>query len=124
MSSAHNRGRFGEELAASHLRSAGFRVLARNFRSRFGEIDIVAGRRDLLLFIEVKARRSTRFGHGLDSVDERKQRRLVQAARWYLARYGTGQERVRFDVIEVHGNDAGDAAVTSWIEGAFRADAV
>lgn len=114
------RGRAGEEAAARHVEAAGYRILARNWRSRFGELDLVAGRRDLWLFIEVKTRTGGRYGRGAASVTPRKQRRIVHAARHFLASRGNGRERVRFDVIEV-GPGPDGLAVDHWIEGAFDA---
>jgi len=99
-------GRLGEDLAERHLVAAGFRILARNVHLRHAELDLVALDRATLVFVEVRLRRSARFGSGEESVDARKQRRIAAAAAELLAR-GTlpRAARVRFDVIAI------DAAV-------------
>ena len=99
-------GRLGEDLAERHLVAAGFRILARNVHLRHAELDLVALDRATLVFVEVRLRRSARFGSGEESVDARKRRRIAAAAAELLAR-GTlpRAARVRFDVIAI------DAAV-------------
>lgn len=73
-------GRRGEDRAAAYLEAAGLRVIERNWRVRAGEIDIVACGADSVVIVEVKTRRSERFGHPFEAIDSRKQRRL-----WALA---------------------------------------
>ncbi len=113
----HVFGRFGEDAAAEHLRRRGFEILARNVRSSLGEIDLVALDGDVVVFVEVKARRRgpddarrTRAAlvSGLEAVDARKQRRLVRLAQAFLARAGWSGRAARFDVVAV----AGDGACT------------
>ncbi len=77
-------GKLGEEQAASYLRERGYRLLARNYRCRLGEIDIVAADGDILVFVEVRCRTSGRFGLPQESVQRRKQVRLRRAAQCYL----------------------------------------
>ena len=94
-------GRFGEEQAARCLTKKGYRVVRRNFRCRFGEIDLIARRRDVLVFAEVKLRRDDRFAAAREFVTAAKQRRILAAAQLYLA--GCEEElQPRFDVIEVY----------------------
>jgi putative endonuclease len=99
------RGRSGEDLAWGHLRRAGYRLVARNLRSRFGEIDLVAERGDMLVFVEVRSRAGTRFGTPLESVDERKRRQIARLAADFLARRRLDDRRVRFDVVAVEWQD-------------------
>lgn len=103
------------------LKEHGFAIVARGFRSRFGEIDIVAQRLDLLLFVEVKTRSSETFGSGAMAVDPTKQKKLIKTALYYLATRGSGKERIRFDVIEVElaGNQP---RIKNWYQGAFTVE--
>lgn len=94
-------GRRGEEQAAEYLRSKGYRILYRNYRTRTGEIDIIAESEGVIVFVEVRSKRSTRFGRGAESVDFRKQNRVRQAALFFLSQKGLLDRRIRFDVIDV-----------------------
>lgn len=111
----HAFGRFGEDAAAEHLRRRGLEILARNVRTSLGELDLVALDGDVVVFVEVKARRrgfaSSRHGRGalvsgLEAVDVRKQRRLVRLAQAFLARAGWSGRAARFDVVAVDGDGA------------------
>jgi putative endonuclease len=93
-------GRTGEELARRFLELRDFRILVCNYRTRLGEIDIIAEEGDTLVFIEVKTRTGTSHGHPLEAITAGKQRQLVRVALQYLS--GETQERpARFDVISV-----------------------
>lgn len=99
-------GRHGEELAARHLETAGLRILARNWRCREGELDIIARDGDLLVFVEVKTRSSLAFGTPAEAVDRAKSARIRHLAlRWIMAqRDEPGSQfwaAVRFDVVSV-----------------------
>ena len=94
-------GQWAEDQAAGHLEQHGLRLIERNFRCRFGELDLIMADADVLVFVEVRFRRSERFGGALESVTRAKQRRLLAAARAYLARRGGGEPRCRFDVVSV-----------------------
>lgn len=89
-----------EEVAAQHLRAAGLRILETNFKSRFGEIDLIARDGEVLVFIEVRFRRSQRFGGAGVSVDRRKQRKLHATASNYL-QYRRLDCPCRFDVVAI-----------------------
>ena len=94
-----------EALAAHYLEEKGYQILERNFRSSSAEIDIVAQEGRYLVFAEVKQRSTCRRGSGRDAVDERKQKRICRAARWYMYRRRLSDETpVRFDVVSI---DAG-----------------
>ncbi len=94
-------GRWGESQAAEFLRGKGFRIIAANWRCRFGEIDLIAADDEFLCFVEVKLRKSAAFGPAAASVDRRKQDRLRTAAALYLSRHETDLQP-RFDVIEIY----------------------
>jgi putative endonuclease len=113
-------GARAEELCAELLRKAGLRVLARNWRCRHGEIDLVAEEGVTLVFAEVRYRSGERFGGAAESVTGAKRARLIAAARFYLLRRpGTGSEPAcRFDVLLL---DALEASRIKWIRNAFSA---
>jgi putative endonuclease len=94
-------GRKGEEAAARHLQSLGYVILERRFRTRAGEIDLVARDGNTLVFVEVKARTSLACGRPAEAVDCRKRGRIARVASLYLARRGGGEAACRFDVVEV-----------------------
>lgn len=94
-------GRDGEELAARHLAGLGFRILRRGYRTRGGEIDLVAEERGVLVFVEVKSRSTLACGRPAEAVGGLKQRRLLRAASTYLQRHGAIDRPCRFDVVEV-----------------------
>ncbi|MFC3999555.1 YraN family protein [Nocardiopsis sediminis] len=94
-------GRRGEDIAAAHLERSGIRVLARNWRCREGELDIVARDAGTLVAVEVKTRTSLRFGSPLDAVTPVKLRRLRHLARAWSAEHGHPGARVRIDVVSV-----------------------
>ena len=112
---ASRRGAEAEDLAARFLARQGLVVMARNFRTRFGEIDLVARDGDTLVFVEVRARSWSAFGGAAASVDAGKQRRIIAAARHYLARL-PAEPACRFDVLTLQGTQAAPA----WIRGAFE----
>ncbi len=89
----------GEDRAAAHLARQGYRIIARNVRPGGVELDIVASRAGLIAFVEVKARRSRRFGSPEDAVDARKRARLVRGARAWLYQNPGLARQVRFDVV-------------------------
>jgi putative endonuclease len=94
-------GRAGEDAAAALLVRSGFRVVDRNFRCPVGEIDIVARRGRLLVFCEVKARRSARWGDPSEAVNYAKQNRLRRLAAAWMSLRRPGDVDVRFDVVSV-----------------------
>ena len=110
-------GVWGEERAAAFLENRGLRIVARGFRCRFGEIDLVAEDHDVLVFCEVKTRRPGSLGLPQEAVSRNKQRKLIKTAGWYLSRSGW-DGGVRFDVLAV--TPAGDSgAEIEWFVDAF-----
>ncbi|AGA90256.1 TIGR00252 family protein [Thioflavicoccus mobilis 8321] len=105
-----------EELACRFLEAHGLRLVARNYRCRLGEIDLVMTDRGILVFVEVRYRRSAQFGAPAETVGPGKQRRLASAARHYLQQYSTDPP-CRFDVVAISGSNAID-----WIQDAFRVE--
>jgi putative endonuclease len=96
-------GKLGEELAADALRGLGYAILARRYRTRYGEIDIVAQDEDTLVFVEVKARKSDRYGSAAESVSNSKQRRIAAMALDYLRWVNRLDDPCRFDVVAIDG---------------------
>ena len=102
LSPAAALGKQGEDLAHRYLRSCGYTVVARNYRpGEDFEIDIVARQKEILVFIEVKSRRTADFGSPDRAVDAEKQRHILRAARAYVTRSGDSWNKVRFDVISI-----------------------
>ena len=110
-------GRRSEIRGAEYLRSLGYRLLASPFRTRQGEIDIVAEDGDCLVFVEVKARR--RDPNPEDSVTSKKQRRIARAARAYRSRHSSENQPYRFDILAVIDSE-GNAPRYRLIKDAFR----
>jgi len=94
-------GAFGERVAAAHLEAKGYRIRARNFRCREGEIDIVAEQGDCLVFVEVRTRRGDAFGTPAESVTVAKERRLLTVAKAYLQQHNDVPPNQRIDVVAV-----------------------
>jgi putative endonuclease len=94
-------GDAGEGAAAELLRSRGYRIVARNHRCRRGEVDLVAEKGELLVFVEVRTRATEAFGSPEETVSPAKQRRVLAAARDFLARWRGPERGARFDVVSV-----------------------
>ena len=108
-------GAEGEDRAARFLADHGLELVARNYRTRLGEIDLIAREGATLVFVEVRLRKDARFGGAVESVTARKRARIATAARQYLMRF----RRVppcRFDVVCIEGGEP------TWIRGAFALD--
>jgi putative endonuclease len=95
------QGQEGEELAVRHLKRMGYRIICQNYRSPLGEIDIVAHHRGVLVFVEVKSRRSETFGSPKLAVTPAKQRKLSQVAWHYLQQHNLTEASARFDVVTI-----------------------
>ena len=95
---SHARGAAGEEAAEEFLRLSGYRIVARNVRTKVGELDLVALDGETLCFIEIKARATAEFGRAIEAVGPQKQRRLAKAALLFLAQ-NRSQRPCRFDVL-------------------------
>ena len=98
-------GKTGEDLASAELERRGYAILARRYRTRYGEIDIVARDEDTLVFVEVKARAGGSFCTAAEAVTPQKQRKVAMMAADYLARNGLGEIACRFDVVAIDGDE-------------------
>lgn len=112
-------GDWGEDLAADYLRRRGYEILERQYRCRFGEVDLIARRGRVVCFVEVKTRTNLALGLPREYVDRRKRERLRLTAACYLEEAGEDWG-ARFDVAEVYTADDGlEAARIEYIENAF-----
>jgi len=94
-------GNIGEQAAATYLCQAGYELLMRNYRTKIGEIDIIAKLKDTVVFVEVKTRRSIRCGFPAESVTYSKQQKIINTAMCYLNYMNQSNLNCRFDVIEI-----------------------
>jgi len=112
-------GDFGENIAEGFLRAKGYEILAKKYKAVNGEIDLVAKLDDVVVFVEVKLRRSLKSGYGAESVTKTKQRSIIRTATRYIQKERTPCRAYRFDVIEVFGREQYEV---KHIEGAFYAE--
>lgn len=101
MGKSNTLGAWGERQAEAFLLQKGFSLICRNYRSRYGEIDLIMENRDFLIFVEVKLRKNSRYGTPAEAVTHQKQERLRKTALLYLQAHPT-QKQPRFDVIEIY----------------------
>ena len=112
-------GNQAEALAEQIMLRAGLSCLARNYRCKQGELDLVMRHADTVVFVEVRYRRTSRWGDAVESIDWRKQRRVIAAAQHYLLTHPhLADNPCRFDVVTAHGNPA-DLGSYNWIRQAF-----
>ena len=98
-------GKHGEDLACAELERLGYAILDRRYRTKFGEIDIVASESGATVFVEVKTRIGEQFGGAAEALTSWKQRRLTQMAVDYLARHRLHDRPCRFDVVAIEMDD-------------------
>lgn len=110
----HREGARAEALAADALRVQGYQVLEQRFRYGHSDVDLVARRGAVVVFVEVKSRADERFGAASEAVTARKQANLVRAASVWLMRHGRAWNSIRFDVITV------TSGKMEWLQDAFR----
>jgi putative endonuclease len=108
----------GENIAVGELERRGYEILTRRYRTRYGEIDIVASDEGTIVFVEVKARATAEFGTAAEAVTAQKQRRLAAMATDYLARNRLTERPCRFDVVAIDG--VGEAMVITVYPCAFE----
>ncbi len=94
-------GQLGEKLACDFLRKNGYQIIDQNYRTRGGEIDIVAKDREMIVFVEVKTRVSTAFGYPEEAIDERKQHKLAMTAECYLSAHHLYDSDYRIDAVGI-----------------------
>ena len=112
------RGRWGEAHAARYLRERGYSIIGAGYRTRFGEIDIIAREGKTVVFVEVKTRKSAKWSPAGEAVDRHKRSRIISAAEQWLAENGPEQE-CRFDVIGIYAPTCGMLPEVEHIKNAF-----
>jgi putative endonuclease len=112
-------GSWGEELAAEKLRSEGYVILEQNYRTPYGELDLVARRADLVIFVEVKTRTSRSFAQPEDSITRRKRGHILQSIDYYLQNHPDIECDWRVDVAAIQGRPGSSEAEMTWFENAL-----
>lgn len=116
---ARIRGCWAEIRAQKYLSDKGLELITKNFRSPFGEIDLIMKDKNIICFIEVRYRADESFYPAVESIDENKCRRIILTGQKYLLQHhNTGQSDYRFDIIALHGKQA-DVKI-EWIKNAFQ----
>lgn len=98
-------GAKGEERAINILKTEGYRILEKNYRTQFGEIDIIAEEGGYLVFVEVKKRNTLTFGDPLHAINELKKRHMIKSAQLYLKKHRFFNRKARFDVVGIGRQD-------------------
>ena len=112
-------GAYAEELAYQYLIVRGYRVRTRNFHCRFGEIDLIMENLDNeIVFVEVRYRKSNKFGGATTSITVNKQQKIARTAAYYLQRHQLYDKPCRFDIIAISGDQ--DKPTLEWISDAFQ----
>ena len=119
MGNTKSIGNFGELAAAEYLKGRGMKIIKQNFYCRGGEIDLIASDGEYTVFVEVKTRKSAKFGTPCEFVDYQKQQKIIKTALYYA---GDSDIAMRFDVVEVYYHLQGDTPIAdsiNHIENAF-----
>ena len=111
-------GKIGENAVADLLKKKKYKITATNYRSPFGEIDIIAENKDSILFVEVKTRTQEMFGRGREAVGYSKQAKIIKTAQFYMSEHDTGDKNCMFDVAEVFFD--GIKCRVEYLSGAFQ----
>ena len=114
-------GSFGEALARDYLISKGYKILNMNFRNKFGEIDIICKKNNLLIFCEIKSRYSNSFGFPIESITCYIQKQIIKLSELYLISKKYYNFNVRYDIIEVIFNTITSSHIINHVQDAFRA---
>ncbi|MDP2860884.1 MAG: YraN family protein [bacterium] len=99
-----SEGKIGEDIACEFLKNRGYKILERNFQKRYGEIDIVAKDKDVLVFVEVKTRKSGEYGRPEEAVTPRKLHDVIKTSKYYLLTHPELSDNCRIDVVAVELN--------------------
>ena len=118
MITTKQRGDIAEQEALQHLKSFGLRLIEQNFYSRGGEIDLIMSDQDCLVFIEVRYRKTNKYGSAAESVNSQKQSRIIHAAQCYLQKHTETYRNYRFDVVAISPGHDKNSLV--WIKDAFQ----
>ncbi|CAH2212969.1 YraN family protein [Tepidibacter aestuarii] len=99
------KGRLGEKIACNYLIKNNFHILEKNYRTKIGEIDLIAYKENKILFVEVKSRKSINYGYPSEAVNYKKQRKIISTAKQYIMYKNIKNMDIGFDVIEVYLSD-------------------
>ena len=114
-------GSANEKLAENFLRRRGFRTLNRNYQCRSGEIDLIVGKANTVVFVEVRFRKNEAFGTAVESVNPAKQARIIRCARHFLMHNpGLATRELRFDIIGITHEDSQRGYRVEWLTNAFQ----
>lgn len=116
----NNHGKQAEELANHYLQKQNLKLIAQNYHCRRGEIDLIMEDQQTLVFIEVRYRKNARFGSPLESVDHRKQAKIITTAEHYLLQNTQHYSGYRFDVVAIMPTQNSGQPEISWIKNAFQ----
>ena len=109
-------GNIGEEAAVQALKKRGYKIIARNYRTKMGEIDIIAKDGEYTVFVEVRLRKSNAFGTPADTIDKRKQQKIIKAAQMYAVKNDIYDTPMRFDGVLINADTDGEKLVNTKIE--------
>ncbi|ATD54952.1 YraN family protein [Clostridium chauvoei] len=113
-------GNYGEDLAYNYLKSHGYYILKRNFRNRFGEIDLICKKDGIIIFVEVKSRYSSLYGTPIEAITYSKQKQIINLCKYYITLNKLYNYNCRFDVIEIFLNPKNNLFLINHYEDAFR----
>ncbi len=114
-------GSYGENLACEYLLDIKHKILARNFRSKLGEIDIITFFNNMIIFTEVKSRYTNSYGSPMESVTYYKQKQIIKLSSYYILINKFNDYNIRYDVIEIFFNKSNQNFTINHIKDAFRA---
>ncbi len=109
-------GNIGEEAAVITLKKQGYKIIERNYRTKMGEIDIIAKDGEYTVFVEVRLRKSNNFGTPADTIDERKQQKIIKTAQMYAVKNDIYDTPMRFDAVLINADIDGTKLVNTKIE--------
>ncbi|ASW42934.1 YraN family protein [Clostridium isatidis] len=116
-----NIGSYGEDIGINFLKEKGYYILDKNFRNKYGEIDVICKFKDMIIFVEVKSRYNNSFGRPMEAITCSKQKKIINLCKYYIYKRKLFNYNCRFDVIEVYFNAKNDLNNIIHIEDAFRA---
>lgn len=111
-------GKESEQLALKYLEQHGLTLIDQNYHSRRGEIDLIMSEHDCLVFVEVRYRKSARFGSAIESVTQSKQAKIIHTAQHFIQRYNPVYASYRFDVVAITPSSTRDEII--WLKNAFQ----
>lgn len=112
-------GKLGETIAKQHLENSGLYFIDKNVYCRYGELDLIMLEANVLVFVEVKCRKASRFGGAIHAISIQKQHRLIRTAKWYMQQHDLSSHFTRFDVVAIDYNQTSAIEQITWIRNAF-----